>query len=161
MTVGELKGSQQQTTIPILVKETPTAIVEDQCRKTALPPLKVASGSVANDGQPYKVLTSVGVPYSLMNQSLQNKLFHQQLALDGFIKDNIVVERATASDASGRVLITVETSGDVNGKIYYWGTPQIESTGPVMTILIFRWRTNPKPCLTRSRSDIGSASTSW
>jgi len=135
MTVGQLKGSQQQTTIPILVKESPTAIVEDQCRKTtAASPIKVAAGSVANDGQPYKVLTSVGVPYSLLNQSLQNKLFHQQLALGGFVKDNIVVERVTASDASGRVLVTVETSGDVNGKIYYWGTPQIDSSGPIMTI---------------------------
>jgi len=54
--------------------------------------------------------------------------------LGGFVKDNIVVERVTASDASGRVLVTVETSGDVNGKIYYWGTPQIDSSGPIMTI---------------------------
>ena len=134
MIVGDLKGTQHQATIPILVKETPTAMVEDQCRKTAVSPLKVASGSATSDGRPYKVLTSVGVPYSLLNQSLQSKLFHQELTFGGFVKDHIVVERTTASDASGRMLITVETSGDVNGKIYYWGTPQIDSSGPVMTV---------------------------
>lgn len=134
MTVGEIKGTQQQTMIPILVKETPTAMVEDQCRKAAGSPLKVASGSVANDGRPYKVLTSVGVPYSLINQSLQSKLFHQELTFGGYLKDHVVVERATASDASGRMLITVETSGDVKGNIYYWGTPQMDSSGPLMTV---------------------------
>jgi hypothetical protein len=46
----------------------------------------------------------------------------------------MVIDQATASDSSGKVLITIRTAGDLNGTIYYWGTPRLEGAGSVLMI---------------------------
>jgi len=73
----------------------------------------------------------VTVPYSAVNQGLQEKLIHQPLKVG---EDDMVIEQATASDSSGRVLIAIRTAGNLNGKIYYWGTPRLEGVGSVLTL---------------------------
>ncbi|MEO8339775.1 MAG: DUF4403 family protein [Nitrospirota bacterium] len=128
--IGTLKGMGLRTTIPMVVKETPTATFENSCGKPSDSAMTVTSGAALLDGQPYKVLASVTVPYSLVNQGLQEKLLHQPMKIEG--KD-IVIEQATASDSSGRVLMTIRTAGNLNGMIYYWGTPQLEGVGSVLT----------------------------
>ena len=132
MAIGTLKGTVQRTTIPIIVKETPTAIFENSCGKPSSKSMKMTSGSALMSGQPYKVLASIAVPYTVLEQALQEKLFHQELTFGGMMKDHVVIEQVNASDASGRTLLTIRTAGDLNGSIYYWGTPRLE--GPVMTI---------------------------
>jgi hypothetical protein len=117
-----------------MVKETPTAMFQNSCSKPSGNSMKVTSGSAPLAGQPYKVLATVGVPYSVLNQTLQEKLFHQQLTFGGVMKDNLVIDQVTASDSSGRVLLTIQTAGDLNGTIYYWGTPRLEGGGLVMTL---------------------------
>ena len=134
MAIGTLKGTVQRTTIPIVVKETPTALFENSCGKPSSRSMKVTSGSEPMEGQSYKVLASVGVPYSVLNQTLQSKLFHQQLAFGGVMKENMVIEQASASDSEGNVLLAIQTTGDINGTIYYWGTPRLESGGSVLTM---------------------------
>ena len=131
MAIGTLKGTVQRTTIPIVVKETPTATFENSCGKPSDSAMKVTSGAALREGQPYKVLASVTVPYSVVNQGLQEKLFHQPMRVG---TDNMVIDQATASDSSGKVLITIRTAGDLNGTIYYWGTPRLEGVGSVLTI---------------------------
>ena len=130
MAIGTLKGTVQRTTIPIVVKETPTATFQNSCGKPSDNAMKVTSGAALLEGQPYKVLASVTVPYSIVNQGLQEKLFHQPMKLGG---DDMVIEQATASDSSGKVLITLRTAGNLNGTIYYWGTPRLEGVGSVLT----------------------------
>ncbi|MBK5283677.1 MAG: DUF4403 family protein [Nitrospiraceae bacterium] len=130
MAIGTLKGTVQRTTIPIVVKETPTASFENSCGKPSDSTMKVTSGAALLEGQPYKVLASVTVPYPVVNQGLQEKLFHQPMKVGG---DDMVIEQATASDSSGRVLITIRTAGDLNGTIYYWGTPRLEGVGSILT----------------------------
>jgi hypothetical protein len=39
-----------------------------------------------------------------------------------------------ASDVSGRTLLSIETSGDLNGTLYYWGTPRLEQNGNVLSL---------------------------
>ena len=131
MAIGTLKGTVQRTTIPIVVKETPTATFENSCGKPSDSAMKVTSGAALLKGQPYKVLASVTVPYSVVNQGLQEKLFHQPLRVGG---DDMVIDQATASDSSGKVLIAIRTAGDLNGTIYYWGTPRLEGVGSMLTI---------------------------
>ena len=133
MAIGTMKGTAQRTTIPIVVKETPTAMFENSCGKPSSRSMKVTSGSGLLEGQPYKVLATVGVPYSVLNQTLQDKLFHQPVAFGGLMKENMVIDQATASDSGGKVLFAIRTAGDINGTIYYWGTPRLES-GSVLTI---------------------------
>jgi hypothetical protein len=135
MAIGTLKGTAQGTTIPIVVKETPTATFENSCGKPSYSAMKVTSGAALLTGQPYKVLASVTVPYSVVNQGLQEKLFHQPMRIGG---DDMVIDQATASDSAsdswGKVLITVRTTGDLNGTIYYWGTPRLDGAGSVLTM---------------------------
>ena len=130
MAIGTLKGTVQRTTIPIVVKGTPTATFENSCGKPSDSAMKVTSGAALLEGQPYKVLASVTVPYSVVNEGLQEKLFHQPMRVGG---DELVIDQATASDSSGRVLITIRTSGDLNGSIYYWGIPRLEGVGSILT----------------------------
>ncbi|MDQ6733055.1 MAG: DUF4403 family protein [Nitrospirota bacterium] len=134
MAIGTLKGTVQRTTIPIMVKETPTAIFENSCGKPSSKSMKVTSGSALLEGQPYKVLASIAVPYTVLEQALQEKLFHQELTFGGMMKDHLVIDQVNAADSSGRALITIRTTGDLNGTIYYWGTPRLEGGGAVMTI---------------------------
>jgi len=134
MAIGNLKGTTKRTTIPIVVKETPTATFEAACHTASSRSMKVTAGNALLEGQPYKVLASVAVPYAALNQAFQEKLYHQQMTFGGMMKDNVIIEQVTAADSSGKVLITVPTSGDLNGTIYYWGTPKLESGGSVMTV---------------------------
>jgi hypothetical protein len=134
MALGTLKGTVQRTTIPIVVKETPTAAFEKSCGKPTSTIMKVTSGSALREGQPYKVLASVAIPYSVVDQALQDKLFHQELSFGGMMKDHVVIDQATVSDSSGRVLIAIRTAGDLNGTIYYSGTPRLEGGGSVITL---------------------------
>lgn len=69
----------------------------------------------AQDGQPYKILLTVPVPYAVLNQQMQERLFHQEVKVPTLFGDKLLVERAVASDVNGRTLISVETSGDLNG----------------------------------------------
>ena len=69
----------------------------------------------------------------ILNQELQNHLFHKSITLDS-AKDPAIIERINASDANGRVLIAVETSGGLDGTVYYWGTPQFQERGKAVRI---------------------------
>jgi hypothetical protein len=41
------------------------------------------------------------------------------------LEKQIVIKRVTASDANGKMLITVTTSGYLTGALYWWGTPTL------------------------------------
>jgi hypothetical protein len=131
MAIGPLKGTAQRTIIPIVVKETPIATFENSCGKPADSGMKVTSGAAALNEQPYKVLASMAVPYSMVDHELQEKLFHQPVRVG---KDDMVIEEAIASDSWGKILISIRTVGDLNGTIYYWGTPRLEGPGSMLTI---------------------------
>ena len=137
-TMGPLKGSAQQTTITGVARQTPVALYQTPCQKSAttLPP-KVHMNNTAvavQERQPYKILLSVPVPYAVLNQQLQDKLFHQEAKLPTTFGSTLTIERAVASDVDGRSLLSVETSGDLSGTLYYWGTPRLEQEGNMITI---------------------------
>ncbi|WNM61870.1 DUF4403 family protein [Candidatus Nitrospira neomarina] len=131
MAIGNLKGDVQRTTIPIVVNERPTATFENSCGKPTAEVMKITSGAGLLEGKPYKVLASVTVPYSEVNQALQERLGHQPMK-DANLE--MVINKVTASDSSGHVLFTVNTTGDLNGTIYYWATPLLEGEGSVLTM---------------------------
>jgi hypothetical protein len=83
--------------------------------------------------RPYKILAAVPVPYAILNQELQSRLFHKSITLDQN-RDAALIERVTASDANGRVLLAVETTGGLDGTLYYWGTPQFQDGGKSIRI---------------------------
>jgi hypothetical protein len=88
----------------------------------------------AQEGQPYKILLTVPVPYTILSQQLQQRLFHQEVKLPNMLGDNLLIEQVTASNANGQTLLAVNTSGSVNGTLYYWGSPRLERDGNVISI---------------------------
>jgi hypothetical protein len=134
MAIGTLKGTAQRTTLPIVVTETPTAVFDDSCGKPSTTTMKVTAGSALLEGHPYKVLASIGVPYSVLAQSVQDALFHKELTFGGMMKNHVVIEQATASDSAGKVLIAIRTAGDLKGTVYYIGTPRLEAGGAVLSL---------------------------
>jgi len=136
-TVGSFNGPTQQTTITAIARQTPVALYQTPCQKPATSPLKVYMDNkavVVQGGQPYKVLLSVPVPYAVLNQQLQEKLFHQEAKLPSTFGNILTIERAVASDVNGWSLLTVQTSGAVDGTLYYWGTPRLEHDGNIITM---------------------------
>lgn len=135
--VGSMKGPAQQTTITALARQTPVALYQTPCQKPKeAAPMKVhldAQTAAAHAG-PYHVLLTVPVPYAVLNQQLRDRLFHQTVKVPGMLSDTLLLERVTASDVNGRTLLAVDTSGDVNGTLYYWGTPRLEQDGGLITL---------------------------
>ncbi len=138
VTVGSLKGPAQQTTILGIAHQTPVALYQTPCQKPEATPLKMNvdhTAAAEYGGEPYKILLSVPVPYAVINQQLQDKLFHQEAKLPGTFRDKtLTIERAVVSNVNGRSLVAVETRGDLIGSLYYWGTPRLEHDGNVITI---------------------------
>jgi hypothetical protein len=135
--VGSLKGPAQQTTVTGLARQTPVAVYQTPCQKPAhTAPMKVHmdNTAAAQEGQPYTVLLTVPVSYAVLNHQLQQRLFHQTVTLPTTFNNSVMIERAVASDVNGRTLIATETSGDLNGTLYYWGTPKLEQNGNVISI---------------------------
>jgi len=136
-TVGSLKGPGQQTTITGLARQLPVAMYQTPCQKPkAAAPIKMHLDNTvaATQAGPYTILLTVPVPYAVLNQQLSEKLFHQTVNVPTTFGDHLLIERATASDVNGRTLIAVETSGNVNGTLYYWGTPRLDRDGSVISI---------------------------
>jgi len=136
--VGSMEGSANRTTITSVSKQIPIALTQ-----TACPPVKAArpikmhiDRSIVStlERQPYKILLTVPVPYTLVSQQLQQRLFHQQVKLPTILGDNLLIEHVTASDGNGRTLLSVNTSGAVKGTVYYWGVPRLEQDGNVISI---------------------------
>jgi Domain of unknown function (DUF4403) len=158
--VGSFKGPAHQTTITGLARETPIALYQTPCQKSAAsPPLKVHMDNTAvaaQEGQLYKILLTVPVPYAVLTQQLQDKLFHQEMKLVTTFRDTfrntVTIERAKASDVNGRSLLSVETSGAVTGTLYYWGTPRLEHEGNVITIPDLQMATETKIALDEVRA---------
>ncbi|WP_447976563.1 DUF4403 family protein [Candidatus Nitrospira bockiana] len=146
-TVGSMKGSATQMMISGVARETPTALYEPTCHQPSVAPLDVKSGSVSAEGQPYKIMASLAIPYAVLNQQLQDKLFHKEAKLEKTWSDHVVIERAAAADANGRVLFSLDTSGDLNGTIYYWGTPRVEDGGNTLTFPDLQMATESKTAL--------------
>ena len=138
LTVGSMKGPAQQTTITGIARQTPVALYQTPCQKQkSLAPMKVNldnTAAAAQEGQPYKMLLTVPVPYAVLNQQMQERLFHQEVKLPTTFGKTLLIEQATASDVSGRTMIALDTSGAVNGTLYYWGTPQLAQDGNVIAI---------------------------
>jgi hypothetical protein len=135
--VGSMKGPAQNTTITGVARQTPVALFQTPCQKSSGSALKVHMDNAAaalQEGQPYKILLSVPVPYAVLNQQLQDKLYHQEAHLPTTLGSTLMIERVVASDVNGRTLLAVDTSDAVKGTLYYWGTPHLEHEGNVITI---------------------------
>lgn len=149
--VGSLKGSADRTTLTSVAKQTPIAFTQTPCppEKSVHPMSVHMDRSIASiqEGQPYKILLTVPVPYTLFSQQLQQRLFHQQVKLPTILGDDVLIERVTASNGNGRTLLAVNTSGAVKGTLYYWSVSHLEEDGNVLVLSELEMATESKAAL--------------
>ncbi|ALA58628.1 DUF4403 family protein [Nitrospira moscoviensis] len=153
--VGSLKGPAQQTTITGLARQTPVALYQTPCQKVRnATPLKVHldQQAAATQAGPYTILLTVPVPYAVLNQQLQDRLFHQSVKLPTTFGGDLLIERAAASDVNGRTLLAIDTRGAVNGTLYYWGTPRLEQDGTVISIPDLQMASETKMALDEAKT---------
>ena len=134
LTLGQQKGTVQDTTIVGLAKEMPVVGFEQTCAEPSPTTALVNTGAIPMDSKPFTMLARIPVSYASLSQQVESKLFHQTIPLDGAEGETAVIEHVTASDANGRVLLAVETSGDLKGTTYYWGTPRLEDGGKSLSV---------------------------
>lgn len=134
MILGPQKGTTQETMISGMVKQMPVVDFEQACAEAPPTTALVNSGPVPGDSKPFVVLAKIPISYTNLSHQLQSKLFHQTIFLDSAKSETAIIERVTATDANGRVLMAVETSGDLKGTVYYWGTPRLEDGGKSLAI---------------------------
>ena len=155
--VGSMKGSVQHTMIMGVAKQTPVALYQTPCRPSQnVSPLKVhmdRSIVAAQEGQPYKILLTVPVSYGILSQQLQQRLFHQQVKLPTMFGDTFWIEQVTASNANGQTLLTINTSGSVNGTLYYWGTPHLERDGNIIAVSDLQMAAETKTALDKLKAN--------
>lgn len=134
VSLGNQTGTTQETIISGVAKQMPVITFEQACTDSPPTVALLKSGPAASDNNPFAILAKVPISYAVFNLQLQSKLFHQKLVLDSNAGETTAIERVTASDANGRVLLAVETNGDLNGTIYYWGTPRLDDGGASLSI---------------------------
>ncbi len=134
MLVSQQKGTMRDTVIAGTAKQMPLVTYEPTCQEAAPTVALVNSGPALSETTPYVMLAKIPVSYQQVAHQLQDKLFHQTIYLDSTATESAVVERITAADANGRMLLTVETGGDLKGTIYYWGTPRLDDAGRTLTV---------------------------
>lgn len=134
MILGAQKGTIQETVISGTAKEMPFITYEAACTEAAPTVALVNSGSVPPEGKPYTLAARIPLSYQQLSHQLQSKLFHQSISLDATALETAVIERVSAADANGRALVALETTGDLKGIIYYWGTPRLDEGGRSISV---------------------------
>ncbi len=134
MVMSQQKGTVRDTVITGTAKQMPVITYEPTCPEAAPTVALVNSGPPASENTPYTILAKIPVSYQQVSHQLQGKLFHQIVYLDSTASESAVIEKVSAADANGRVLLTVETIGDLKGTLYYWGTPRLDDAGRTLTI---------------------------
>ena len=134
VSLGPQTGTTQDTTIAGVAKQMPVLTLEQSC--TEVPPTValVNPEAVPVDNKSFAILAKIPISYTVFGLQLQSKLFHQAIALNPSSSDTALIERVSASDANGRVLLKVETTGDLTGTMYYWGTPHLDDGGRSLSI---------------------------
>jgi len=134
MVLGPQKGTTQDTIITGVSRQMPAIAFEPACTEASPTTALINIGNPPPDSKPFAMQARIPVSYVNLSHQLQSKLFHQSIPLDGAGTETAVIERVNASDANGRTLLAVDTSGDLKGTIYYWGTPRLDDGGKSLSI---------------------------
>lgn len=134
MLMSQQKGTLRETVIAGTATQMPLVTYAVTCPEAVPTVALVNSGPPSSENTPYVMLAKIPLSYQQVSHQLQDRLFHQTIFLDSTANESAVIERVTAADANGRVLLTVETAGELKGTIYYWGTPRLDDAGKSLTI---------------------------
>ena len=125
-------GPLQQAVLRGMAKVDAHAHLNQSCERPRVETERItASAPSAPFASSFVLTAMLPVPYPTFSQRLQDKLFHTQVSLleeSMFGERKLIIEKASVQGAGEKVLITVDTSGYVNGPIYFAGSPQLKGT---------------------------------
>jgi hypothetical protein len=129
--LSPLRGPAEQSVLNLAAKASTLAVLEPTCRTAPTPPMRATASAPAEAVAPgpFRMLGRIPIPYATLTRALQDRLYHQEVVVGEMLADKLLIEEISAADSSGRTLITVRTSGDLNGRIYYWATPRFDADG--------------------------------
>ena len=136
LTMGPLEGDLQQAVLRSSAQVYAMAALEHSCHQPLIDPEKLTMGVPASpSGRSFMMTTMLPVPYELVSQRLQETLSRAEVFLpdDGSGEKRLIIEKVSAADAGGKMVIMVQTSGYVKGPIYFWGRPQL-AEGAFVTV---------------------------
>jgi hypothetical protein len=131
--LGRLEGTLQRAVFHSSARVYPVAILEQRCRPARLGPDRISTELPATKPH-FQLETQLPITYEQVARTIEQSLFRTTVPLEKrlFGEDVAVVDHLTAEHAAGKILITVETSGDLKGPLHYWGTPHLD--GKFVTI---------------------------
>ena len=108
------------------------AVITQSCERPKIGAERIVAGTPAVPlGRSFILTTLLPVPYETVGQRVEENLFHTEVTLPErglFGERKLRIDNVSASDGGGKLLMMVETSGYVNGPLYFLGTPQLEGT---------------------------------
>jgi hypothetical protein len=122
-----LEGTPEQAVLRGDAKVHAMAALELRCEPAPIPIQRLRLGRL-DESPTFRMLAVMPIPYQVISQRMADELFHRELVLEeGWFRDKkLLIENVLVSDAGGKVLVTVQTSGYLNGPLYYFATPQFD-----------------------------------
>jgi hypothetical protein len=144
ITVGKIEGTMKAATFRVAVAGRPTLVLQNICPAPQVSPIQLTKKPLSAGGL-FKIYGAVSIPYSELSTLLQQRLVGprphcspddaacQPTNRVAFGELQLSIEHVYATDAGGRMLLAVTTSGYLNGTIYFWGTPTPAADGTAIT----------------------------
>jgi hypothetical protein len=125
--VARLQGIPEQAILQGNATVHAMAALEQRCETPPIEAQHLSLGPLEPISM-FRMLAIVPMPYQAVSQQLSDSLFHDEMIVKkGWFRDKkIRVDNVAASDAGGKLLIRVDTSGYINGPLYYFGTPRFD-----------------------------------
>ena len=133
LTLGSVEGTLQQAVWHGEAKVDAYALLTPSCDRPRIKAAKIAAGTPAGlaSGRSFILTTMLPISYQIVGQRLQENLFHTEVVLPErglFGERKVRIDNVSASDGGGQLLLKVETSGYMNGPVYFTGRPEVEGT---------------------------------
>jgi hypothetical protein len=157
ITVDTVDGRQGQIVFRTMAHVSVIATADTSCPALTLAPSMPASAAVAHAPSPLTIASEVALAHNVLSEIMEAKLRSTVMEMSDY-GGKTLVQKVTATDAAGKVLIAVEISGYLRGTLYFWGVPQLEhwkNGGSVLTIPDLRLDPESKRILEEIRPDLG------
>jgi hypothetical protein len=128
ITAAPIEGTLSNATLKLALRGFPTAIIGQSAPPAQVKPVILSNAALPN-GPSFSVIAPFSVAYSDITNSLKDG-FKNAGPIDA-AGQKFNVTDCVAADASGRVLLALTVKGPINGKVYFWGTPQFQGTSVV------------------------------
>lgn len=142
---SDLTGTFENASISLGFRGFPTIMLGDS------PPAATAAPIILTPGAPppttqLRVYFPVVAPYAVINSELAKHVKSQAFTAGGM---SFTASNIQATDASGRVLVSVDVTGEINGTVYLWGTPNLRAGGTILDVPDLQMSVESKTLLDR------------